>query len=58
MNLRYPFWHVTVHNSLVKGEYLGWYSENLTDEIGRVIVEKEFCAPDKTEIKINSPAAF
>ena len=30
----------------------------IADEIGRVILEKEFCDPDKTEIKINSPAAF
>ena len=37
---------------------ISWYSENLADEIGRVILETEFCDPEKTEIKINSPAAF
>ena len=32
LNTKDAFWHsknITVYDSVIKGEYLGWYSENL-----------------------------
>lgn len=40
------FWHaknVTVRDSVVKGEYLGWYSENLTFEHCRILGTQPLC---------------
>ena len=34
---------MVVRNSLVKGEYLAWYSENLTLENCRIIGTQPFC---------------
>jgi len=40
------FWHaknVTVHNSVIKGEYLAWYCENVTFENCRIIGTQPLC---------------
>ena len=46
LNTKDAFWHtknVTVKNSIVKSEYLGWYSENLTLINCRIIGTQPFC---------------
>lgn len=38
------FWHarnITIRNSIVKGEYLAWYSENLTFDHCRIRCHSE-----------------
>lgn len=40
------FWHgenITVRNSVIKGEYLAWYSNGLTLEHCRIIGTQPFC---------------
>ncbi len=43
---RDAFWHardVTVRNSVLRGEFLGWYSENLTLENCRILSSQPLC---------------
>ena len=43
---RDAFWHahnVTVRNSVLRGEFLGWYSDNLTLEHCRILSSQPLC---------------